>query len=313
MSVKKMEMKATRDAYGEVLAELGAENKDIVVLDADLAKSTKTVDFAKKFPDRFFDVGIAEANMIGMAAGLATAGKIPFASTFALFGTLRVGDQIRNSICYPNLNVKIAVTHSGLTLGEDGASHQAVEDVALMRAIPNMTVIVPADAVETKKVIRTAAETYGPMYIRMGRPKVPVLFDDSYQFQIGKGVQIKDGSDVTIIAMGVMAHIALEAAEDLAKEGISARVINMSTIKPIDQEIIIRAAQETRGIVTAEEANIYGGLGGAVAEVLAENYPAPLRRVGVMDTFGESGTPDALLQKYGLTKENIMEKAKTLL
>jgi transketolase len=304
---------ATRDAYGEVLVELGHENPDIVVLDADLAKSTKTEKFGKTFPDRFFDVGIAEANMIGMAAGLATCGKIPFASTFALFGSLRVADMIRNSVCYPNLNVKIAVTHQGLTLGEDGASHQAVEDLALMRAIPNMTVIVPADATETKKAIRAAANTYGPMYIRMGRPNVPVLFDDSYEFKIGKGVQLREGNDIAIIAMGVMTHMAVEAAETLAKEGIQARVINISTLKPLDEEIIIKAARETRGIVTAEEANIYGGLGAAVAEVISENHPTMLRRVGVKDTFGESGTPDELLQKYGLTAENIVAKAKELL
>ncbi|WP_201780827.1 transketolase family protein [Aneurinibacillus tyrosinisolvens] len=304
---------ATRDAYGEVLVELGHENPDIVVLDADLAKSTKTEKFGKTFPDRFFDVGIAEANMIGMAAGLATCGKIPFASTFALFGSLRVADMIRNSVCYPNLNVKIAVTHQGLTLGEDGASHQAVEDLALMRAIPNMTVIVPADATETKKAIRAAANTYGPMYIRMGRPNVPVLFDDSYEFKIGKGVQLREGNDIAIIAMGVMTHMAVEAAETLAKEGIQARVINISTLKPLDEEIIIKAARETKGIVTAEEANIYGGLGAAVAEVISENHPTMLRRVGVKDTFGESGTPDELLQKYGLTAENIVAKAKELL
>lgn len=309
-TVKKI---ATRDAYGQALVELGRENQNIVVLDADLAKSTKTADFAKEFPERFFDVGIAEANMIGMAAGLATCGKIPFASTFALFGSLRVADMIRNSVCYPNLNVKIAVTHQGLTLGEDGASHQAVEDIALMRAIPNMTVIVPADATETKKAIHAAANTYGPMYIRMGRPSVPVLFREDYEFEIGKGVQIREGNDVAIIATGVMVHIAVEAAELLAQEGIQARVINMATIKPINEDIIVKAAQETKGIVTAEECNIYGGLGAAVAEVLCEKHPAKLRRVGVEDTFGESGTPDELLEKYGLTAENIAAKAKELL
>lgn len=304
---------ATRDAYGKALVEVGAKNPNVIVLDADLSKSTKTVDFAKVYPERFLDMGIAEANMIGTAAGLATTGKIPFASTFALFGTLRVGDQIRNSVCYPNLNVKIAVTHSGLTLGEDGASHQAVEDIALMRAIPNMTVIVPADAEETRQVIHAAVDYDGPMYIRLGRPAVPVVFDENYKFEIGKGAVVKEGSDVTIIAMGVMLSPAMEAADELAKEGISARVINMSSIKPIDEEIIIKAAKETKGIVTAEEHNILGGLGSAVAEVVSEHAPTVVKRVGVEDTFGESGKPDELLVKYGLTKEHIIEKAKQIL
>lgn len=310
---KTVQKKATRDAYGEALVEVGRINPNVVVIDADLSKSTKTHDFKVEFPDRFINAGIAEANMIGMAAGLATCGKIPFASTFALFGSLRVADMIRNSVCYPNLNVKIAVTHQGLTLGEDGASHQAVEDVALMRAIPNMTVIIPSDATETKKAIHAAADTYGPMYIRMGRPGVPVLFDENYEFEIGKGIQIREGNDITLIACGVMVHIALNAAELLAKEGISARVINMPTIKPIDEEIIIKAARETKGIVTAEECSILGGLGAAVAEVLAEKQPARMRRVGVEDTFGESGKPDELLVKYGLTAENIAAKAKEIL
>lgn len=304
---------ATRDAYGKALAEVGGKNQNVIVLDADLSKSTKTVDFAKAYPERFFDMGIAEANMIGTAAGMSTTGKIPFVSTFALFGTLRVGDQIRNSICYPNLNVKIAVTHSGLTLGEDGASHQAIEDIAMMRAIPNMTVIVPADAEETKQVINKAVEHYGPMYIRLGRPAVPVVFDENYKFEIGKGSVVHDGSDVTIIAMGVMLSPAIEAAKQLANEGISVRVINMSSIKPIDKEIIIKAAKETKGIVTAEEHNIYGGLGSAVAEVVAENAPTIVKRLGVEDTFGESGTPDELLVKYGLTTENIIKKVREII
>lgn len=303
---------ATRDAYGKALVELGEQNKNVVVLDADLSKSTKTADFAKTYPERFFDMGIAEANMIGTAAGLATTGKIPFVSTFALFGTLRVGDQIRNSICYPNLNVKVAVTHSGLTLGEDGASHQAVEDIAMMRAIPNMTVVVPADAEETKQVIHAAAKYNGPMYIRLGRPKVPVVFDENYTFKIGKGTVVHEGSDVTIIAMGVMLSPAIEAAKQLKEEGTSVRVINMSTIKPIDKDIIIQAAKETKGIVTAEEHNIYGGLGSAVAEVVTEYAPTVVKRVGVEDTFGESGKPDELLEKYGLTKEHIIKKVKEI-
>lgn len=304
---------ATRDAYGKALVEVGAKYPNVIVLDADLSKSTKTADFAKAYPERFLDMGIAEANMIGTAAGLATTGKIPFVSTFALFGTMRVGDQIRNSVCYPNLNVKIAVTHSGLTLGEDGASHQAIEDIAMMRAIPNMTVIVPADAEETKQVIRAAVEHNGPMYIRLGRPALPLVFDENYKFEIGKGTVVKEGSDVTIIAMGVMLHPAIEAAKELEQEGIQARVINMATIKPIDQEIIIQAAKETKGIVTAEEHNIYGGLGSAVAEVVAEHAPTLVKRVGVNDTFGESGKPDELLVKYGLTKEHIIEKVKEII
>jgi len=304
---------ATRDAYGKALVEVGAKNPNVLVLDADLSKSTKTVDFAKAYPDRFIDMGISEANMIGTAAGLATTGKIPFVSTFALFGTLRVGDQVRNSVCYPNLNVKIAVTHSGLTLGEDGASHQAIEDIAMMRAIPNMTVIVPADAEETKQVIHAAVEYKGPMYIRLGRPAVPVVFDESYKFEIGKGSIVHQGSDVTVIAMGVMLSPAIEAAKELANEGVSVRVINMSSVKPIDKNIIIQAAKETKGIVTAEEHNILGGLGSAVAEVVTEYAPTTVKRVGVEDTFGESGTPDDLLVKYGLTKEHIIQKVKEIL
>lgn len=303
---------ATRDAYGKALVEVGASNPEVLVLDADLSKSTKTVDFAKAYPERFLDMGISEANMIGTAAGLATTGKIPFVSTFALFGTLRVGDQVRNSICYPNLNVKIAVTHSGLTLGEDGASHQAVEDIAMMRAIPNMTVIVPADAEETRQVIHAAVEYKGPMYIRLGRPAVPVVFDENYKFEIGKGTVVHQGSDVTVIAMGVMLSPAIEAAKELANEGISVRVINMSSVKPIDKDIIIQAAKETKGIVTAEEHNILGGLGSAVAEVVSEYAPTTVKRVGVEDTFGESGTPDELLVKYGLTKEHIIQKVKEI-
>ncbi len=304
---------ATRDAYGKALLEVGAKNQNVVVLDADLSKSTKTVDFAKAYPERFFEMGISEANMIGTAAGLATTGKIPFVSTFALFGTLRVGDQIRNSISYPKLNVKIAVTHAGLTLGEDGASHQAVEDIALMRAIPNMTVIVPADAEETRQVIWAATEYDGPVYIRLGRPAVPVIFDSNYKFQIGKGIEIREGNDVAIIATGIMTGIAIEASEVLAQEGIKARVINMPTLKPIDKDLIIKAARETKGIVTAEEHNIIGGLGSAVAEIVVENFPTKMRMVGINDTFGESGTPEALLVKYGLTKEKIVEKVKDLL
>jgi len=304
-------MIATRDAYGEALKELGKINKDVVVLDADLSGSTKTAVFAKEFPERFINVGIAEQNLIGTAAGLATTGKIPFASSFAMFAAGRAFEIIRNSVAYPKLNVKIAATHAGLTVGEDGASHQALEDISIMRTIPNMVVINPADAVETKAAIMKVAEYVGPVYIRLGRSKVPVIFDESnYKFEIGKGIKVKDGSDVTIIATGIMVALALEAAETLKKEGIEARVINIHTIKPIDKDIIIEAARETRAIVTAEEHNIIGGLGSAVAEVLAESYPTVMERVGVRDSFGESGNSDDLLKKYGLTSEKIVEAAR---
>ena len=304
---------ATRDAYGEALAELGAVNENIVVLEADLSKSTKTSDFKKVYPERHFNMGIAEQNMLGVAAGFAAAGKIPFASSFAVFATGRAYDQIRNSIAYPNLNVKIAATHAGLTVGEDGGSHQMLEDIALMRALPNMTVIVPADGIETKQAIKAAAEYEGPVYIRMGRPKVPVLFDENYTFEIGKGVVLKEGTDVTLVGTGIMVSKAVEAAELLAAEGISAAVVNISTIKPLDAELIIAQAQKTGAIVTCEEHNIYGGLGSAVAEVLVENCPVPMARVGVADKFGESGLPDELLEKYGLTAANIAAQAKAVI
>ena len=304
---------ATRDAYGQALAELGALNDKVVVLDADLSKSTKTNDFKKVFPERFFNMGIAEQNLLGTAAGFAAAGKIPFASSFAVFAVGRAYDQIRNSIAYPKLNVKIAATHAGLTVGEDGGSHQMLEDIALMRALPNMTVIVPADGVETKQVIMAAASYDGPVYIRLGRPKVPVLFDESYQFEIGKGVVLKDGADVTLVATGIMVSKAMEAAEALAADGISAAVVNISTIKPLDQQLIIEMAQKTGAMVTCEEHNIYGGLGSAVAEVLVEHCPVPMARVGVEDSFGESGLPDQLLEKYGLTAANIADKAKAVI
>ncbi|MBP3624528.1 MAG: transketolase family protein [Peptococcaceae bacterium] len=304
---------ATRDAYGEALAELGAVNENIVVLEADLSKSTKTSDFKKVYPERHFNMGIAEQNMLGVAAGFAAAGKIPFASSFAVFATGRAYDQIRNSIAYPNLNVKIAATHAGLTVGEDGGSHQMLEDIALMRALPNMTVIVPADGIETKQAIKAAAEYEGPVYIRMGRPKVPVLFDENYTFEIGKGVVLNEGTDVTLVGTGIMVSKAVEAAELLAAEGISAAVVNISTIKPLDAELIIAQAQKTGAVVTCEEHTIYGGLGSAVAEVLVENCPVPMARVGVADKFGESGLPDELLEKYGLTAANIAAQAKAVI
>jgi len=301
---------ATREAYGIALKELGDRNKDVVVLDADLSKSTKTNVFAKAHADRFFNVGIAEQNLMGVAAGLAAAGKIPFVSTFAMFATGRAFEQIRNSICYPRLNVKIAATHAGLTVGEDGASHQSIEDIAIMRVLPNMTVIVPADATETKQVVDFAADYDGPVYIRLGRAAVPDLFGEAYQFRLGKAIQLIDGSDVTIIACGVMAAPARHAAEKLAAQGVSARVLNMASIKPIDAAAIMDAARDTGALVTCEEHSIIGGLGSAVAEVLAENMPVPLERVGIMDTFGESGTPGELLKKYNLTEEAIVAAAK---
>ena len=304
---------ATRDAYGQALAELGAINDKVVVLDADLSKSTKTNDFKKVYPERFFNLGIAEQNLLGTAAGFAAAGKIPFASSFAVFAVGRAYDQIRNSIAYPNLNVKIAATHAGLTVGEDGGSHQMLEDIALMRAVPNMTVIVPADGVETKQVVMAAAEHQGPVYIRLGRPKVPVLLGDDYKFEIGKGVVLKEGTDVTLIGTGIMVSKAMEAAELLAADGISAAVVNISTIKPLDNALITEMAQKTGAVVTAEEHNIYGGLGSAVAEVLVETCPVPMARVGVEDKFGESGLPDELLEKYGLTAANIAAKAKDVI
>lgn len=305
-----MEKQATREAYGKALEALGAERKDIVVLDADLSKSTKTNLFAKAFPERFFDMGIAEQNMLGVAAGLAAAGKVPFASTFAVFATGRAYDQIRNSICYPCLNVKIAATHAGITVGEDGGSHQALEDINLMRGLPNMTVLVPADGPETTKAIRAAAEMDGPVYIRLGRSGVPVITNDATPFEIGKGLVLKEGQDVTLIACGMMVAAALDAAEVLANDGISAAVIDMSSIKPIDRALIAEWAKKTGAVVTAEEHSIIGGLGSAVAEVLVEEALVPMERVGVEDVFGESGTGAALVEKFNLTKEHIAEKAK---
>lgn len=302
--------KATREAYGEALRELGARYKDIVVLDADLSKSTKTNLFAKSHPDRFFNVGIAEQNLMGTAAGLAAAGKIPFVSTFAMFAAGRAFEQVRNSICYPKLNVKIAATHAGLTVGEDGASHQAIEDISLMRSIPNMTVIVPADATETHQALAFAVEYKGPVYLRLGRMGVDDVFGEGYRFEHGKAVLLAEGADVTIIATGVMVAPARRAADELTQAGLSARVLNMHTIKPIDKEAVIKAALDTGAVVTCEEHSIIGGLGSAVAEVLVENAPVPMERVGVLDVFGESGTPDALLAKYNLTVADVVRAAK---
>lgn len=303
---------ATREAYGKALAELANVNKNIVVLDADLSKSTKTADFKAVAPERFFNMGIAEANMMGVAAGMATCGKIPFVSTFAMFAAGRAFEQIRNSICYPRLNVKVCATHAGLTVGEDGATHQAIEDISLMRSIPNMTVINPSDDVETNAVIKAIAEFDGPCYVRLGRMAVETVNDsDKYEFEIGKGVTLSEGNDITLIGTGIMVEAALEAKEILAKEGINARVINIHTIKPIDKELIVKAAKETGAIVTAEEHSIIGGLGSAVSEVISEEYPVPVLRIGVRDIFGESGKPNELLEKYGLTSKDIVEKVKT--
>ena len=306
--VKKM---ATREGYGRGLVALGAEHEDIVVLDADLAGSTKTGMFAKAYPDRHFNCGIAEADMMCVAAGLAAAGIMPFASSFAMFAAGRAFEQIRNSIAYPHLNVKIGATHAGITVGEDGATHQCLEDLALMRTLPGMVVINPADAVEARAAVEAALLYQGPVYLRFGRLAVPVIYDkDTYKFEMGKGVQMKEGTDVTIIATGIMVDMALTAAEQLANEGISARVINMHTIKPIDRALVLEAAKATGAIVTAEEHNIIGGLGSAVAEVVSEGCPVPVLRVGVEDVFGRSGTVPALLEAYGLTPANIVAKAK---
>ena len=301
---------ATREAYGKALVKLGKINDDVVVLDADLSKSTKTNDFCKAYPNRFFNMGIAEQNLVGAACGFAAAGKIPFASTFAMFATGRAFEVIRNSACYPKLNVKICATHAGITVGEDGGSHQSVEDISLMRSVPNMTVLVPADGVEAEKMIFAAAEFNGPMYVRLGRSAVPTLFNEDYNFEIGKGVVLKEGNDATIIACGMMVNEAILAADMLKEENINVRVINMSTIKPIDTELIIKAAKETKAIVTAEEHSIIGGLGSAVSEVVSENCPTIVKKVGINDCFGESGTPAELLEKYGLTAKHIVEKVK---
>lgn len=303
------EKKATREAYGAALAEFGSDER-IVVLDADLSKSTKTDSFKKVYPERFVNAGIAEGNMMSVAAGLSACGKIPFASSFAMFAAGRAFEQIRNSICYPKLNVKIGATHAGISVGEDGATHQCLEDIGIMRTLPNMTIINPADAAEARLAVKAAIDHEGPVYMRFGRLAVPTIFGEDYKFELGKGVRLADGKDVSIIATGLMVPYALEAKTALAEIGIDARVINIHTIKPIDSEIIIKAARETGAIVTAEEHNIIGGLGSAVAEVLAENAPAPMLRVGTRDVFGRSGVPARLFEIYGLDTKTIVEKAK---
>ena len=301
---------ATRDSYGKALAELGAQHDNLVVLDADLAGATKTATFQKAFPDRFFDCGIAEANMICMAAGLSTTGLVPFASSFAMFAAGRAFEQIRNSVGYPHLNVKIGATHGGISVGEDGASHQCCEDFAVMRTIPGMVVMSPADDVEARAMVKAAYEYVGPVYIRFGRAAVPVVHEEGMKFEIGKGEIMRDGADVAIIANGLMVYEALVAAEELAQAGINAMVINMATIKPLDEELVLSAAKKCGRVITCEEHSIIGGLGEAVCSLLSEKMPTPVRRIGVNDVFGESGPAAALLKKYGLSAENIVNVAK---
>ena len=305
-----MKKVATRDSYGAALAELGAQYENLVVLDADLAGATKTGTFKKAFPNRFFDCGIAEANMICIAAGMSTAGLVPFASSFAMFAAGRAFEQVRNSIGYPHLNVKIGATHGGISVGEDGASHQCCEDFALMRSIPGMTVICPADDVEAKAAVKAAYEMEGPVYLRFGRLAVPVFHSEDYKFQIGKGEIVKDGTDVAIIANGLLAYEAIQAGEKLAQEGINAMVINMATIKPLDEELVLEAAKKCGKVITCEEHSIIGGLGEAVCSVLSEKLPTPVRRIGVNDEFGHSGPAVKLLEQFGLCADHIVEVAK---
>ena len=306
-----LKKKATRESYGEALAELARTNDKVIVFDADLAGATKTGIFKKACPERFFDCGIAEANMMVAAAGAATCGYIPFASTFAMFAAGRAFDQVRNSIGYTHLNVKIGATHAGVSVGEDGATHQCNEDIALMRTIPGMTIINPSDDVEARAAVKAVYEMEGPVYMRFGRLAVPVINDNpDYHFELGKGVTLKDGSDVTIVATGLEVAASLEAAKMLEAEGISARVINIHTIKPIDEELLVKAAKETGRVVTVEEHSIIGGLGGAVCEVLAEQAPVPVKRLGIRDEFGESGVAEELLHKHGLDGEGIFHAVK---
>ena len=297
---------ATRESYGKKLAELGRKNKDIVVLDADLAEATKTNIFAKEFPDRFFDMGIAEANMMGTAAGLATCGKIPYASTFAMFAAGRSYDQIRNSICYPNLNVKICATHCGVTVGEDGATHQMIEDISLMRTIPNLIVLSTSDDTQTRWAVEEIAKIKQPVYLRLARLATPVIYEENQKFEIGKAVQIGEGTDGTVFATGVTVAESLKAKEVLAKKGIDIRVVDVHTIKPIDKEMIIKCAKETKKLISIEDHNVIGGLGSAIAEVLAEEYPARLTRLGIKDTFGKSGKAEELMEYFGITAKDIV-------
>lgn len=304
----KSEKIATRQSYGETLVELGKENERIVVLDADLAGATKTNLFAKEFPERFFDMGIAEANMFGTAAGLATCGKIPYASTFAMFAAGRGYDQIRNSICYPKLNVKICATHAGITVGEDGATHQMLEDLSLMRTLPNMTVISPSDDTQTRWMIKEISKIDGPVYVRLARLATPIIYDENQKFEIGKAIQIGEGTDGTVFATGVTVAEAIKAQEELKSQGVDIRVVDVHTIKPIDKEMIIKCAKETKKLVSIEDHSIIGGLGSAISEVLIEEYPVKLERMGMQDSFGKSGKAEELMEYFGLTAKAIVEK-----
>jgi len=300
-------LKATRVSYGEELEKLGEENSDIVVLDADLSGSTKTSIFAKKFPDRFFDMGIAEQDMHSTAAGISTYGKTVFASTFAMFAAGRSYDQIRNSICYPKLNVKVCATHAGITVGEDGATHQMIEDIGLMRGLPNMTVLSTSDDTETKWAVREIAKIKGPVYLRLSRLDVPLIYDEGTKFEIGKGVQIGEGTDAAVFATGVTVSEAIKAQEELAKQGVNIRVVDMHTIKPIDEDIIVKCAKETKKLISVEDHSVIGGLGTAISEVLVDKYPAHITKLGIKDEFGKSGKAMQLLEYYGLTAEGIMK------
>lgn len=304
---------ATREAYGKALSQLTKENKNIIVLDADLSKSTKTCDVKASSPESFYNMGIAEANMVGVAAGLASTGKIVFASSFAMFLAGRAFEQIRNSVAYTNLNVKLCATHSGISVGEDGASHQAIEDLALMRSIPNMKVFSPCDAKETEEIIKYVANCDGPCYVRLGRLAVDSVNSSNYKFEFGKGVTLREGNDCTIITTGSMVQVSLEAQQKLKAEGINVRVINLHTIKPIDTEIILKAAKETGKIVTVEEHNVVGGLGSAVSEVICENYPSLVKKIGINDIFGQSGKPEELFKEYGLTSDKIVKTIKSII
>ena len=299
---------ATRESYGKKLAELGEKEKNIVVLDADLSTATKTEIFAKKFPDRFFDMGIAEANMMGTAAGFANCGKIPYASTFAIFAAGRSYDQIRNSICYPKLNVKICATHSGITVGEDGATHQMIEDIALMRTIPNLIVMSTSDDTQTRWAVEEISKIKGPVYLRLARLATPLIYEENQKFEIGKAIQIGEGTDGTVFATGVTVPEAIKAKEILEEKGIHIRVVDIHTIKPIDKEMIIQSAKETKKLISIEDHNVIGGLGSAIAEVLTENYPANLLRLGIKDTFGKSGKSKELMEYFGITSQNIIEE-----
>ena len=304
---------ATREAYGKALSQLTKENKNIIVLDADLSKSTKTCDVKASSPESFYNMGIAEANMVGVAAGLASTGKIVFASSFAMFLAGRAFEQIRNSVAYTNLNVKLCATHSGISVGEDGASHQAIEDLALMRSIPNMKVFSPCDAKETEEIIKYVANCDGPCYVRLGRLAVDSVNSSNYKFEFGKGVTLREGNDCTIITTGSMVQVSLEAQQKLKAEGINVRVINLHTIKPIDTEIILKAAKETVKIVTVEEHNVVGGLGSAVSEVICENHPSLVKKIGINDIFGQSGKPEELFKEYGLTSDKIVKTIKSII